>query len=345
MAPPIHIVVCTNKNYLPGAFVTLGSLLDSNKAKDVFCLHVMDTGIGDDGRAALSRFIQRYPNAELRFHVIDATCFKDCPRDYGGGFSTYSRLFMGSLIDAPRCIYVDVDFLVLKDVAELWRQDMGGDILMAVRDYADTSLGTLDKDCPFMPPDDAKKYPYYCAGLLLCDLDAWRSFDTERKAFDLIRQASQKLKAWDQTVLNYLLRDHMGELDRSWAAYVNLDPFSENVNYHFFSRKKPWGQKFFILANRLWQAYYQLRVRPVYRYRKPAKVLFFNLCWDVRSFFFAFFFTEAYVRFRRRRGEQEEVVLATRILLRSYRHYLLHGLDAQSRSVLDTLRRQWRQIS
>jgi len=342
----IHIVICTNKNYLPGAFVTLGSLLDANGGRNEFHLHVMDSGIGDEGRGDLARFIGRYPNATLTVHVIDASCFKDCRRDYGGGFSTYSRLFMGSLIHAPRCIYIDVDFLVLKDVAELWTRDMGGKIMLAIRDYdiSEGTLGTLDCDCPFMPPEEAKKYPYYCAGILLCDLDAWRAFDTEKKAFELIRQAPQQLKAWDQTALGYLLRDHLGELERPWAYHIDLEPFHEDVNYHFITKKKPRGRIYFVPVNDLWWAYYRIRVRPFWRFRKSWKTRVYNACWTLRSLFFAFVFTETYIRFRRRAGATELSIVATRAMLKTYRRYVLHGLDPQSRTALRNQTRRWKEL-
>ena len=344
MKDPIHVIVCTNAHYLPGAFVTLGSLLDANGGRDSFRLHILDTGIGDQGRVALSRFLQRYLNAEVVFHsVVDATFFRDCPTDYGGGFSAYSRLFLGSLIDASRCIYVDVDILVLKDVATLWHRSMDGKILLAVRDYQGSYLSTLNDDCPFLPAEEAKKYPYYCTGVLLCDLAAWRAFDTERKAFELIRQAPQTLRAWDQTILNYLLRGHIGEIDKSWALYCVIEPFLGNANYHFFSKKKPWGQRIFIPANTLWHTYYRLRVRPFYRYQQPFRIRLFNFCWSIRSFLFAFILTEPYIRFRRWMGKREDAVQATRIMLKAYRQNVLHGLDPQSRATLETLRRYWGQ--
>jgi len=342
----IHIVVSSNENYLPGVFVTLGSLLDSasTSSTSAFHLHVLDTGITSAGRAKLSAFIRRFPNAELCFHTIDQTGFTGLRRDYGGGFSAYARLLMGSLIDAPRCVYLDVDILVLKDVTELFHRDMDGRIMFAVRDYEPASgkPATLDHDCPYMTPEESSKLPYYVTGILLCDLDAWRAFGTENKSFGLMRQFPSELKAWDQTVLNYVLRDHTGELHRDWARYIDSNPFVENANYHYISRRKPWDKVKFPPQTLLWHAYYDIRVRPHYRYHKPLKTRVANICWYLRTFVFSFGFAGLYLHFLRKRGTPENILAAKRVLLRSYRHHILHGLDPQSRAVLDNLKHHWK---
>ena len=349
MSSLIHVVACTNKNYLPGAFVTLGSLLDANDGRDKFVLHVLDTGIGEDGCARLRNFIGVFPNAELRIHAVDTACFKDFPAHFGGDLSTYARLLIGSFVDAPHCICTDVDVLFLKDVAQLWRKGMrrkkkNPNIIRAIRYFGNPAnpAGTLDYDCPFMPAEEARKYPYYHAGFFMCDLDAWREFDAERKAFDLLRQAGAKLKLHDQTILNYLLRGRIGNVDPSWCWLANCGPLLTCVVYHYYTDRKPWNRKTFLTANALWHAYYKIRVRPFYRFTRPWKTRLFNIAWEMRTFFFAFFFTEAYLKFRRKRGVHERIIAATRNMFKTYRRWVTFGPDLLSRYELERLSREWR---
>jgi len=340
----IDLAVCTNKNYLPGTFVTLGSLLDANGGRDEFVLHVLDTGIGGAGRGALSRFVGTFPNVELRFHTIDTGCFKDAPKHFDGDLSAYARLLTGSLIDAPRCIYTDVDVIFLKDVAELWNTPLEGKIVRAVRydGVPANPAGTLDYDCPFMSREEARNYPYYHSGIFLCDLEAWRVFGMERKAFDLLREAGGKIKLHDQTVLNYLWRDHVGDLDGSWCRLADCSPLRDNTVWHFYTSKKPWGRRTFVTANVLWETYYMLRIRPFYRFRKPWKMRLFNLAWEMRTRLFALVLTETYVNYLHMRGKPRILIDATRATLKAYRDHVLHGLDAQSRNVLKYYKSLWK---
>ena len=346
MKDAIHILVTTNKPFLPGAFVTLGSLLDANGGKDDFLLHIIDTGIGEEGRASLTRFLGRYPNADVKFHTIDESRFAECSKDYGGGVSTYARLFMGSLIDAPRCIYIDADMLVLKDVAELWRRDMNGKIMLALHEYElDGTPLYLDRGCPFAPPEQVRHYPYYCMGSFLCDLNAWRAFDAEKKAFELIRQVSGKLPAWDQTVLDYLLRDHLGAFDRSWDIFARSEPFRDDVIYHFGTKQKPWGRTNLRLEDVLWHTYYRIRVRPFWRFKTPLKIQAQNALWSIAYFFLSFFFQKQYLAYKQRVGCPPNEIWATQHKLTIYRQYVLHGLDAQSRVVLKKLEHHWKELA
>jgi len=332
----ISVVVCANKNYLPGAFVTLGSMLDSNGGRDDFVLHVLDTGIGEAGRGALARFIATFPNAELRFHTVDTSCFQNAPRHFGGDLSAYARLLMGSLIGGPKCVYTDVDVIFLKDVAELWRAPLDGKIVRAVRydGVPANPAGTLDYDCPFMPREEARNYPYYHSGIFLCDLDAWRASGMERKAFELLHEAGGKIKLHDQTILNWLWRDNVGDLDNSWCRLADCSPLREDTVWHFYTNRKPWARRTFVTANILWETYYRMRVRPFYRFRRPPAVFRFNLAWELRTRFFAFVLTETYLKYLRMRGKPEILVNATRVTFAAYRAYLSRGLDAQSESVL-----------
>ena len=344
MLSPIRIVVCTDKNYLPGAFVTLGSLLDSNGGKDEFILHVLDTGIGNAGRGDLEKFIAEFPNAQLRFHTIDASSFKDFPPGVGGNFSTYARLLIGSLVDSPRCVYIDTDFLVLKDVANLWRMETGDKILWAIRNYRSTTgiPDSLDYDCPFLPPEEAAKFPYYCMGIFLCDLDKWRQLGIEEKAFDTAIRFEGKLRLFDQTIFNYLLRGQIGELEREWSHFTDHAPLSAENNYHYINYKKPWGRKDFYAANFLWREYYRIRIQPYFRFKKPWKIRLFNIAWELRTFFFALCFTEKYIDFLRKKGKPKVITDATRNTLNEYRRWLLHGPDPQSRTTLLNLKNFWK---
>jgi len=339
----LHVAVCTNKNYLPGTFVTLGSLLDANGGRDGFVLHVLDTGIGVAGRGALSRFIASFPNAELRFHDVDTARFKNFTKHFDGDFSTYSRLLLGTFIGAPRCIYIDVDFIVPRDVAELWNRDMGGKVFWAIRSYRfyTNQIDSMDYDCPFPLTEEERRQPYHCVGIMLCDLDAWRAAGVEQKALEIAGRPGLKLKLHDQTILNYLLLGKIGELERPWSYFADNDPLVANTNYHFINAKKPWGKKDFCTANVLWSVYYKIRVRPFYRFRKPWKTRLYNLAWEIRTCFFAFVFTETYLRILREKGKPEIITNATRVTLNAYRRRLLCGLDAQSKTVLGDLTRYW----
>lgn len=139
--------------------------------------------------------IYRRANPQSRVILIDAGDeYRSVMLDSPNGQTSYTpytflRLFADRLPSVPdRVLYLDTDTLINRDIGELFRTDMGGAELAAVRDY----YGRV-----FMGRD------YFNAGVLLLDMKKIRENGLFARAAELC--AGKKLFLPDQTALNRLV--------------------------------------------------------------------------------------------------------------------------------------------
>ena len=120
--------------------------------------------------------------------------------------SSYGRLFIGSMLpeDVSRCLYLDCDMIICDCIDELWNRDMRGCTIAAVQDTVSRETKeSIGAHC-------GEKY--FNAGLLLIDLNKWRSTDVEQACLDFIAQHQGSVTHHDQGVLNGLFHQDVSIL-------------------------------------------------------------------------------------------------------------------------------------
>lgn len=254
----IHLVLSSNENYADGMLVTVASALKSLNPEAEITIHFLNGGISQGTRARLDKICStlhkkcRWENLE-----INEESFQKCKPGPGNSKMAYARLLIGSLLnDIEKVIYIDVDFLVLKDIGEIWNLDMQGKIAWACRDIA---IPNLNGESPLPIPDEEKQLPYFNSGLLLLDLNLWRERDIENRSLEIA--LVNKTRFADQALLNYLFRGDVGFLEQDWnwqSPNVLLNGKVRIANYHFIWVKKPWMHFRTTLNYRLWRYYYSM---------------------------------------------------------------------------------------
>jgi len=157
--------------------------------------------------------------------------------------------------ELSRVVYLDCDVLVRHPPDALWSVDLGDAPVAAVRD---AYLSVVCMDVPWRRWGIDPSAPYYNAGLLVMELDLWRSLDIAARGIALLREV--RLPFSDQSALNIVFANkwrslspkwnvqthHLaGQRSRAWAFedYAELeravaDPVIVHVNEGRFSR--PW---------------------------------------------------------------------------------------------------------
>lgn len=158
----------------------------------------------------------------------------------------YIRLLMPTAVSwrAERLLYLDVDVLCMSSLAELWKTNLGGAPLGAVRDaYAPTvgSCGGLPGAPDFIRPDD----PYFNSGILLINVQEWLRSQITERCFDYITGMRGEFRCPDQDALNVAAHHRWFELDNKWNYLVNYDsdpdPDRQYTGIvHFAGPQKPW---------------------------------------------------------------------------------------------------------
>ena len=260
-ADSVHLLFAADHRILPGLLVAIGSALDFRDANRSATVHVLDAGLSPSDRETIRRFVSSRRNASALIHPVDFSPLKNCKEYWNGGLAPYARLLLDKAIPRelrPRKIlYFDADMLVSADVCKLYDTSLDGNVAAMCRDGF---FKDLSGDCPFAGQDAVSGFPYFNSGTLLLDVSAWSDERLGEKAVQLALDFPDKLRFWDQTILNYLLRGRIKELDRSWNYRGPHCVLADDVVYHYASGYKPWNVKAYRQTDDLWWLYYKCRV-------------------------------------------------------------------------------------
>lgn len=151
------------------------------------------------------------------------------------GTETLVRMMAGELMpDLDRAVFLDVDLLLLADIAGLFDADLGGCPLGAVVDYSIYTWMQRQRTDPHKNPlyrlepllreklgfTAGEWYDYVNAGVAVMDLAALRSEELSRQALDLLDRAAHDLPWPDQDGLNLLLKGRIKHLRAGWNVLV-----------------------------------------------------------------------------------------------------------------------------
>ncbi len=234
-------------------------------------LGLVTSGVSQRHRARLAR---KFPTLSITFHdFTEEGMVSRLPRRFHLSPMAYARLLMPSLVDWDRYVYLDVDTLVLRDLAQLYDTPLEGRPAAAV--YESNHAG-------------------FNSGVLLVDAQAWRARELGPKMLahaQALTRASNPLKLADQACLNAVLGPEILPIDGSWNRLVDpiwtppiADPerfLADTGIVHFITGFKPWNIGRFLLPAPIIAAYRAhadtagLPVRPVREAIKLAWLLRF----------------------------------------------------------------------
>jgi lipopolysaccharide biosynthesis glycosyltransferase len=213
----VEVAMSSDQNYVSGLIVTAASMATYADNNIVLSLNILDGGINDETFDAFAQLIQRiHPNVEFRRFPVSEMEFADLPA-WSGSRMTYMRLVLARLLpDVEFVIYCDVDFLWLRDVAELWKCRDSQYVLQSVKDMDDT---VQKEECWFRKnglPFNSEKY--VCCGLSMYNLERIREMKVIPCILDFMRSHSG-IQFPDQTAMNATQSQYIGLLPGHWQKY------------------------------------------------------------------------------------------------------------------------------
>jgi lipopolysaccharide biosynthesis glycosyltransferase len=252
MTDPLQVVFAANRAYVPYVSAAITSVrhnLDPAVVLKVTILSrdIEPTDIGWPNRRAGDSLLCFSP--EIHRDVLPIR-----PNDHLT-VETYFRLFLEKAFDASvkRVVYLDADLVVLGDLSRVAAIDLGGKTLGAVLDIHVRRWGKAGAALRGGTTDDR---PYFNAGVLIIDLDAWRKRHVRQRALTFLHEHTDGILFWDQDALNAVLVDDWIELDPRWNRMshyweqrkTGTLPFSQETIaslrdpfiVHFASGSKPW---------------------------------------------------------------------------------------------------------
>jgi len=135
--------------------------------------------------------------------------------------STYLRLGIAEYLpDEPAALYLDADILVLASLRPLLSTHLESSCLGAVRDPLSPTVAEGGVLPGWKELGLAANTPYFNAGVLLMNLDAWRSHQIAESSRTLLQKHPEYVSHPDQDALNVVTRDLWTPMDSSWNAFA-----------------------------------------------------------------------------------------------------------------------------
>lgn len=246
MAEVLHIATAVDEAYLVPLRVTIATLTERLRPSLRPVLYLLNRKLMDSQLDSIRCLV------ETHSIVPDSVILESLPRHSSFPPEAAFPLLLPDLLpkSVERILFVDPDLLVLDDVGKIWETDLAGNLAAAVADqaipFASSPRGLNGRRTAGVP-DDA---PYFNAGVLLIDLNGWRSDDIAKKAREYLAEHNGSSDFFHQEALNAVLWDKWLKLDPRWNLIASLTarPYSVNDSraiehpgiVHFAGKFKPW---------------------------------------------------------------------------------------------------------
>lgn len=253
----IPVFFAVDDGYVPFLAVAMQSLIDNSSEEYRYEIKILFTEITEDNK---KKILKSYTRENIEIEFVNLTeklaeiTEKLYTRDYYSK-TTYYRLFLPELYpEYDKVLYLDSDMVILSNVAELYKIDIGNNLLGAVpdgvvqssdifQDYVEKVVGVSDYN------------NYFNAGALLLNLEELRKFDFLDKFLYLLENIKFKV-AQDQDYLNRLCKGRTVMLDSKWnvmpggiaeVGRADLNIIHYNLSY------KPWHYDNIMYQDYFWE--------------------------------------------------------------------------------------------
>jgi lipopolysaccharide biosynthesis glycosyltransferase len=252
----VDIVLSTDRLVLPGLAVTVRSALENTTSQ--LNIHVISVGLRESDQEKLRQSWDHPYCGTVEFVDIGKKYLRHLQSFRSTAYlkskATYARYFISDIFPhLDRCIYLDVDLLVLRDLTEAFEMDLGGNIAAAVRDI---SIRFQDENPALKLRLGLRdEMNYFNGGFMVMELNAWHR---ERLANELVKLSIERaddFHSQDQDALNVVLEDRTRLMDVSWNTmqYEKPMPLAGNV-VHLIGTVKPWHIRY---KAKFCEAYYE----------------------------------------------------------------------------------------
>ena len=245
---PVVIVCAADGPYALPLAVMLESLSSHASPAHRIDLYIIDCGLSGAVRRRISQ--QARPN--LHIHWRQPVRMSELGDPLWGHVSgaTFERLFIEEYLpdDTVLALWLDCDLLILDDVTKLFVRPAQGQTMLAVRDGFVPCVSSPFGVHGWRELGLERSTPYFNAGVMLIDLDRWRTSAVASRAAEYIQRFGRKVYFNDQEALNAVIGEDWAPLDDRWNLSAN--PFHARRQragvdspaiIHFAGRVKPWA--------------------------------------------------------------------------------------------------------
>jgi lipopolysaccharide biosynthesis glycosyltransferase len=257
---PITVVCAADDKFALPLLVTLFSVMTNLRDGDFAEIYIIDAGISSINRKKISQILAKFDNLvrTVWAYRYDNRISNLMETEHISR-ATYLRLLVPEILPAgtARAIYLDSDLIVEGSVSELWYTPFHGKSAIGVRDYCFPTVSAPDALPNFESRSIDKDAPFCNAGVIIFNLEVWRTRQIHTRILDYLDQTKQN----DQQGINAILMGDWVLLDPSWNVTISSlsmlsskhleDPAKINKArespdiVHYTSEFKPWVTRIF----------------------------------------------------------------------------------------------------
>ncbi|MBQ7795273.1 MAG: glycosyltransferase family 8 protein [Lachnospiraceae bacterium] len=218
----MNILYASNDGFVRHLGTSMCSLFEKNRDAREITVYVLSLGLSEENQRKLREIADRYDRKIEILELGDIRERFDFEVDTGGyDISIMGRLFMGEMLPktVDRVLYLDCDTVIVRSLARMWKENLGGAVLGAVME---PTIYTAVKESIGLSEDDG----YYNSGVLLVDLARWREEHVQEKLLAFLKEKGGTLFASDQDLLNGALKGKIHTLMPSCNFFPNYRYFS-----------------------------------------------------------------------------------------------------------------------
>jgi lipopolysaccharide biosynthesis glycosyltransferase len=227
----IHVCLTFNECYAPHASALIVSIIENKNEEDQFVFYILADRLSILTQQQITSL---YQDSNCEFHLIEVSdeLFQNLPSLYGS-HSTYLRLLIGSILpqNLSKILYLDSDMIVTRSLSQLYNTDITDKYAAVV---AEGIGGTL---YPFLLH---VHYPFFNAGMILFNLDKFRSENLEAVMLFQCFNLKEHLKFADQEVLNKVFHGDVVFMPLNWNTIL----FTPKTRKRYFKMLKKYGAKY-----------------------------------------------------------------------------------------------------
>lgn len=239
----IPIFFAVDDNYIPFLSVTLRSLVDNSSEENNYTIKIINTEISKENQAKIKKYETK--NIKIQFVNVSKQLNQIKDKLYTRNYfsnTTYYRMFIPELFpEYKKAVYIDSDTVILGDIADLYNEDIGTNLIGAIQDgviqaievfqdYVEKVVGVADYN------------NYFNAGVLIMNLEELRKFKLQEKFIYLLGVVRYEV-AQDQDYFNRICKGRVKIIDSNWNTMPILGEKEDKSKIkliHFNLGSKPW---------------------------------------------------------------------------------------------------------
>ena len=249
----IPVFFASNDKYVPYLDVAISSIVENSSKENNYEIIVLKTDISEENQNKLLKHAK--DNIAIKFYDVNAILEpikKQLPDMFYYTLAAYYRLFIETAFPQyDKAIYLDCDLILMTDIAKLYNEDLGDNLVAAVFEQntdRDERFTNYVKDIIGIPPKT-----YFNSGVMLMNLKEFRNFKVQERFLNMLTTYNFDCLAPDQEYLNTICHGKVKYLPTGWNKHSFPEPPEGELKIcHYALANKPWHYADTINGEHFW---------------------------------------------------------------------------------------------